>query len=240
MATESTDVLMTFIDKSGTGVAAECASVWNMSDSMKEGFSAGTYFEVDEFSFGGGLEPKDDLLADKSSTGPTGTQKGNSLSERANQGDKDRGGDKAKSGSKARAGKFYNYVRKIDGWEKALFLDVPEISVSRQMDQGSPLLFKSCVTLEEFSKAVIVKRKIIGGVVGSAVDVPLLGFLRIEFNEPLITSVEWDDGDVVKEKIKFICRGGRMIYKPQKPDGTLGEQISVTWSKELELESDNG
>jgi hypothetical protein len=239
MANESTDVLMTFIDSSGSGVAAECASVWNVSDSMKADFSAGTFFEVEDFSFGGGLEVED-IDKDKTRTGFTRSEGGNGLSERGDQGGKGRGGDRDKSGSRGKGSKFSKYVMGIKGWEKGYSIDVQEISVSRQMDAGSPILFSSCVNLVSFTKAILVKRKIVGGIASRGVTVPLMGFLRIEFKEPLITSVEWDDGEVIKEKIKFVCRGGMIIYKPQKPDGTLGEQVSVTWEPRLNLEGSSG
>jgi hypothetical protein len=32
-------------------------------------------------------------------------------------------------------------------------------------------------------------------------------FLRIDFTDVLVIGVDWDSGDVVKEKCKFICRG---------------------------------
>jgi hypothetical protein len=230
MANESTDVLMTFIDESGEGVAAECASTWNATDSMKASFSAGTFFEVEDFSFGGGLEVEEPDK-EKSKEGFTRSEGGNGLRARDEAGKGS--GDKDKSSSKGRGNKFGKYVMGLSGWEKGFAIDVPEISISRQMDMGSPILFSSCVNLIPFTQAILVKRKIVGGMAARGVTVPLLGFLRIEFTKPLITSVEWEDGEVIKEKIKFVCRGGTIIYKPQKPDGTLGEQISAQWTPRL-------
>jgi hypothetical protein len=227
MATDSTDVLMTFIDSSGEGIAAECASVWNISDSMKAGFGAGTFFEVEDFSFGGGLEAEESEK-DKSREGFTRSEGGNGLRARDEAG-KGGDGDSSKSASRGRGNKFSKYVMGIKGWEKGYSIDVQEISVSRQMDVGSPILFSSCVNLVPFTTAILVKRKIVGGIAARGVTVPLMGFLRIEFKEPLITSVEWEDGEVIKEKLKFVCRGGTIIYRPQKPNGTLGEQISAEW-----------
>jgi hypothetical protein len=240
---EATDVLMTFIDKSGAGVAGECASVWNISDSMKDGFSAGTFFEVNEFSFSGGIKAE----GSGSSNGSGGftSSRGNNLSARpaptasgqvkstpklppTNPNDPN-------AKSKDRGSEFSKYIMGIKDWEKGMAMDVKEIEVTRQMDVGSPILFSSCVNLVSFTKAILVKRKIIGGIASRGVTVPLMGFFRIEFKEPLIISVDWDDGEVIKEKIKFVCRGGTIIYKPQKPDGSLGDQTSVTWTPRLNL-----
>jgi hypothetical protein len=236
MANESTDVLMTFINSSG-GVAAECASVWNVSDSMKADFSAGSFFEVEDFSFKGGLDVEDPDK-NKPRTGFAASEGGNGLSDRGTGTGTGTGSasDQNKSGSRGRGSKFAKYVMGIKGWEKGYSIEVPEITITRQMDAGSPILFSSCLNLVSFTKAILVKRKIIGGMASQGVTVPLMGFLRIEFDQPLITGVDWDDGEVVKEKLTFVCRGGTVIYKPQKPDGTLGAQVSVSWTPRLQLE----
>jgi len=238
MADESTDVLMTFIQTDGSGLEAECASKWNSADSMSNDFTTGTFFELEDFSFGGGLELTDDSARDKFSAGSNGSERSNELTPRDDPGKqgkeggkdrRDRGERKCKAASGGRGTKFEAYVQGLNGWEKKLKLDVPEISVSRQMDKCSPLLFQSCMTMQAFRRAVIVKRKIIGNLAARRVNVPLMGYLRFEFDQPLITSIDWEDGDIIKEKFKFVCRGIRMIYKPQDPNGSLGKEIPATW-----------
>jgi len=243
MADESTDVLMTFIQTAGTGLRAECASTWNGADTMAAGFAAGTFFEIDDFQLGGGLELKDDSSRDKFSTWKNGYEQENELMARDEPGKesdkdrKDRDRRRSKAASGGRGTKFEAYVQGLNGWEKKLKLDVPEISISRQMDTCSPLLFQSCMTMQAFKRAVIVKRKIIGRLAEKRVSVPMMGYLRFEFDEPLITSIDWEDGDIVKEKFKFVCRGIKMIYKPQNPDGSLGKEIPATWKAELSPET---
>jgi len=236
MADESTDVLMTLIAKSGSGLAAECASEWNSDDKMATDFKLGAFFEVEDFSLGGGLELKDASDKTNSSTGRNGSDLGNTLTDRDDprkEGKEDgkvRDGGKSKAASGGRGTKFEAYIHMKDAqWAQKLKLDVPEISVSRQMDKCSPELFYSCMMMSPLKKAIIVKRKIIGRLAAEGVSVPMMGFLRLEFNEPLITSIDWEDGDVIKEKFKFVCRGFTFTYRPQMPDGSLGEQISRTW-----------
>jgi hypothetical protein len=229
MANDSTDVLMTFIDSSGEGVAAECASVWNIQDGLKAGFSPGCYFEIEDFTFGGGLESGDSGSEKNGGRGSSSSGKGNSLSQR---GENAKDGDSDKSKRSSRGNKFANYI--MSG-SLMYPLDVQEISFSRQLDMASPVLFWSCLKLIPFTQAIIVKRKVIGGVASRGVSVNLMGFFRLEFDKPLITSVEWEDGEIVKEKLKFVCRGGKVIYKPQKPDGTLGDPISITWKPQRDL-----
>lgn len=226
MANESTDVLMTFLN-GGEGVAAECSTVWNISDSMKTDFSTGSFFEIDDFSIGGGLESEDS--DEKSSSGSTSGKGDNSLVDRS--GNNKGKGDTSNKKS-ARGNKFANYI--LSG-SLVYPIDMQEISISRQFDKASPVFLASCLNLSPFTKAVIVKRKVVGGSAGQGVSVNLMGFLRMEFTSPLITSVEWEDGEIVKEKIKFVCRGFTVIYKPQKHDGTLGEQVSTSWKPSRKL-----
>lgn len=236
MANESTDVLMTFIGSSGSGLAAECSSVWNESDGLSTDFKAGYFFEVEDFSLGGGLESSDGSATDGSPTNGNGAPRGNELRERDDldnsrkEDRKGRDGSRSKAAHGGRGNRFAKYVLEKADPKKFLKLDVPEISVSRQMDMCSPLLFSACMDREAFTKAVIVKRKIVGGVDASGVTVPMMGYLRFEFDAPLITSIDWEDGDVVKEKFKFVCRGIKMTYRPQNPDGSLGEGVPATWS----------
>jgi len=249
MADESTDVLMTLIQTSGSGLRAECASTWNGADTMAAGFAAGTFFEIEDFSLGGGLELTDDSARDKFSTSTNGSERGNDLFKRddpGKQGKEDdtnrkrRDSGKSRAASGGRGTKFEAYVQGLNGWEKKLKLDVPEISVSRQMDTCSPLLFQSCLTMQAFKSAVIVKRKIIGRLAEKRVSVPMMGYLRFEFDEPLITSIDWENGDIIKEKFKFVCRGIRMIYKRQNPNGSLGEEIPAKWKAQASPQTGGG
>ena len=125
----------------------------------------------------------------------------------------------------SRGNKFSKYI--LEG-SLQYPIDLEEISISRQLDKASPIFLQSCLKLQPFTKAVIVKRKVVGGVMAKS-SVRHLGFLRLEFTKPLITAVDWEDGEIVREKLKFICRGVTVAYRPQKPDGSLGDPVSMSW-----------
>ncbi len=101
------------------------------------------------------------------------------------------------------------------------------VSFSKVIDAASPTLFESCVNAKKFDKAIIVKR-ISQGAEGAQVYVrPLMGYLRLEFEKVLITSVGWTDGDLVTEKIQFEGQSLKMIYMPQGDDGTVDAKGKV-------------
>lgn len=235
MANEPTDTLMTFILPSGAGVPADCTSVWDPSDTqMSADFTPRFFFEIQDFSLGGGLESEEserEKTTGTSGGGPTGS---NGLVSRNPQ-----TGDDGKGTSKrsARGNKFAKYI--LEGSLKYP-IDLQEISVSRQMDKASPTLLLNCLTLTAFTKAVIVKRKVVGGVLANG-EVHHMGYLRLEFEKPLITSVDWDDdGEFVKEKLKFVCRGLKVAYRPQKNDGTLDSAVSMEWTPSRALSGGSG
>jgi type VI protein secretion system component Hcp len=110
---------------------------------------------------------------------------------------------------------------------KAYPVDLEPFSFTRQMDRASPLLFEMCCNSQSFTSATLVKRKAAGS------DASGHGFLRIDFKDVLLIGVDWDSGDVVKEKCKFICRGVKMQYKPQLPNGTLSGAVPGTWNRTM-------
>jgi len=223
MAEDSTDVLMTFLNGSN-GVPAECLATWDKEDSMKTDFTTGTFFQLEDFSLGAGLESEEaddeDLGTGETSTGGNGLRGG-----------RPKGGSQKKSKKASRGNKFAKYI--LEG-SLRYPIDMEEISVSRQLDKASPIFLQSCLKLKAFTKAVIVKRKVVGSVMAKS-TIRHLGFLRLEFTEPLITSVDWEDGDIVREKLKFVCRGIKVAYRPQKADGSLGDPVSMSWDPERSL-----
>ena len=103
-----------------------------------------------------------------------------------------------------------------------------EITLSRQLDTSSKVLLDHCLNQIPLSTATLVRRKFTGRKDFHE------AYLRLEFKEPLIVSVEWEDGDVIKEKLKMVCRGIRAVYRPQRPDGSLGDPIESSFYYETE------
>jgi len=222
---ESTDVLMTFIDSNGRGVAAECTSVWDHDDTdMMKDFQDGKLFEVDGFDFG-------ISLGDSESGGES---EGGGSSATAELG---RNSLHAPPGApttqntqkKKSAGSSKRFAKYLEGGDIEFKPEVKEITITKQVDISSIRFLQSCLTYGKFQKAVLVKRKFTGGVSFHE------AFLRLEFKEPLITGIDWDEGDIVKEKIKFICRGITVAYRPQNQDGTLGDARSASWNPPRKL-----
>jgi hypothetical protein len=60
-----------------------------------------------------------------------------------------------------------------------------------------------------------------------------VGYMRIEFETVLITGVDWSDGDLVKEKIEFICRKMSIKLRKQADSGDVVEagQTTATWER---------
>lgn len=223
MAEDSTDVLMTFTG--GMKFKAECQAQWDDDDTMKDDFSKDCFFQLEDFSLSGGLESED---YHEEKTGETNTSSSSNQSNRLHGKDGNQTGGSSKNAKRrSRGGKFGSYIlREKDDIKYPV--ELQEISVTRQLDSASPIFLEACLTQQAFKKAVIVKRKVVGGVTETS-TVHHLGFLRMEFTEPLITSVDWEDGDVIKEKLKFVCRGLSVSYRPQKNDGTLGDPVPMVW-----------
>jgi type VI protein secretion system component Hcp len=223
---ESNDVLMTFIDNNGRGVAAECTSVWDKDDTdMMKDFQDGKFFEVDDFDFGVSLGGSED----------GGGGEGGGSSAAANLGENSlhappgRDGAPTEKKKPSSSGSSKRFAKYLEGGDMDFKPEVKEITITKQVDISSIRFLQSCLTYGKFQKAVLVKRKFTGGFAFHE------AFLRLEFKEPLITGIDWDEGDIVKEKIKFICRGIIVAYRPQNQDGTLGDARSATWTPTRKL-----
>jgi type VI protein secretion system component Hcp len=223
---ESNDVLMTFIDSNGRGVAAECTSAWDEDDvDMMQDFEDGKFFEVDDFDFGVNLG-EDEGGGDGGGSSFSGNLGENSLHAPPGHGGAPAAQNAEKKKAKSSSKRFAKY---LEGGDIEFKPEVKEVTITKQVDMSSVRFLQSCLTYAKFQKAVLVKRKFTGGFDFHE------AFLRIEFKEPLITGIDWDEGDVVKEKIRFICRGITVAYKPQNNDGSLGDARSASWNPPRKL-----
>ena len=221
----SNDVLMTFIDNSGNGVAAECTSVWDHDDTdMMKDFQDGKLFEVDDFDFGVSLGDSESGGGSESGGSSAAADlSGNSLHAPP-------GAPTAHNAEKKKsAASSKRFAKYLEGGDIEFKPEVKEITITKQVDISSIRFLQSCLTYGKFQKAVLVKRKFTGGIDFHE------AFLRLEFKEPLITGIDWDEGEIVKEKIKFICRGIIVAYRPQNQDGTLGDARSASWNPPRKL-----
>ena len=103
-----------------------------------------------------------------------------------------------------------------------------KFTFERVVDSASPIFFECCCKSRTFDTAVLIKRLSEGEAGG--VFRPSLAYLRIEFTKVLITSISWEDGDLVKENCDFICQGMKVTYRKQSAGGTIGGgDLSATW-----------
>ncbi len=217
---DNIDVLMTFIDSNSKGVAAEGTSKWDQDDTdMMKDFADGSFFEVDDFTFGVGLGGSEDSSGAEAGGSSSSDNPGrNQLHSRDGHGNP---ATTHKGGKGRSSNRFAKYIESgaID-----FKPEVQEITITKQLDISSIRFLQSCLTYGKFQKAVLVKRKFTG------VTNYYEAFLRLEFQEPLITGIEWDEGEIIKEKLKFVCRGIVAAYRQQNQDGSLKGARSASWT----------
>jgi type VI protein secretion system component Hcp len=203
---ESSDLIMKFNDELGP-IRAEGRTkllTQNRSNQLIKGFEQDYMFEIDRFSFQAGITD-DSNKNNKQQQQPKGqnTKNAKSLSTIATPGEF----------QAWRAGKNVQYP-----------VDVHPVSFTRSIDAASSLLMQSCIDCTGYRRATVIKRKAAGGPAAGEI------FLRIDFINVLVISVDWSNDDEVEETCHFICRSVSISYCPQLPDGTLGAIIPAFWS----------
>jgi type VI protein secretion system component Hcp len=128
-------------------------------------------------------------------------------------------------------GRFLSEGRSFTRKGKAYPSDLDAVSITRRMDISSTTLFDCCKKSFKFKSATILKRKAIGGSV-------LRGYLRIDFKDVMLTELNWDDDEVIKETFKFVCREATVQYAMETPpSGKFSQGMAImkpippeTWS----------
>ena len=221
--TNGIDVLMR-VSVTGGSLAMEAESMADFApldgaDTMVSDFKTGYFCELREFDFSAGAE--------------------NSMSKTAAATAKTAQPAPAKEGEQRKVGAHVAQVMakleeraaiergfrdRIERRERGDFVDMREVSYTRIMDSASPLLFKAltdCTTLKTIS---VVKRKAAGTTVSG------LGYLRLDFEDVLLTQLDWKDSEhIMLESGTFIYRKLTIKYLSQKADGSLIPGSSATW-----------
>ena len=122
-----------------------------------------------------------------------------------------------------------------DSWKQAgaypAYMD--DFSFTRLIDQASPVLFNYCCTRKPFPFATLIKRK--AAVATTSLNINAgrgteeLSYLRIDMADVLITSINWNDGDILEETCQMKCQKMKMTYYRQNNNGTLTEVGSADW-----------
>ena len=107
------------------------------------------------------------------------------------------------------------------GSGKANFQD---ISITKWLDQSSPVLMLFCANGDHFDKAKLTVRK---------AGKQALEYLLIEMTKVLVTSVSTGGSggeDRLTENVSLNFREVKVVYKEQKPDGSGGPEKQFVWN----------
>lgn len=209
------EMFMQFVTKDGDALLAECASEKDKDDDWMRDFNPedaqnySDFFEVMKFEFGVSVKSEDTSKSDiaQHSSGTTGTKEN---------------AQNAKAKDAWQSWRAADSDSDVDNLKYPFQVD--KFQFERLIDRASVELFTACCTSQTFKSAVLVKRVASGG------SKPGRAFLRVDFSDVMVTSLNWDDGDMLNETCEFICRGFKFKYRRQAADGTLLEPVSAEWA----------
>jgi type VI protein secretion system component Hcp len=224
MAEDNRDMLMMF---KGVGGEAQSVLAGEKDDPLAKDFTAGNFFEIKDFKFG---VNQVDSGGSGSGGKPTLTDehKKAGYEQKADGTIVDKEG-KTIPGGTVSSPKFTNFV--TNKGKTSYPSDLDPFEFTRFIDIASVSLFQGLTTLKTFPSVSLVKRKAMGVVLNSD-TIALRGYLRFDFTDVLLTDLDWEEDDVVKETVKFICRGVTVRYFPEMLGGNKLDtnQPSRTWS----------
>ncbi len=140
--------------------------------------------------------------------------------------------DKDKTGAASPTGRSYEAWRAVTSAGSGagaivggqLFYAKPEeLQIVRDLDTASPTLMQYCLSGDTLTKAVMVKR-------GRDAAGNLTGFAKWEFGALRVRSVDWSDGDTVRETCKFKFGSLAYTYNIRAQDGTFVSSVDASWS----------
>ncbi len=207
MAEDGRDMLI-WLQGPGGPFPGEGKAVLLGTDPLTKGFNKHFFSDVQGFDFSVGLEdPAKKDSKDKGGkvkiTGPDGKPMEGQLA------------------AEKRTAGFEDFMR---GGNKAYGSDLQPFTFEKLFDVASLSIFNACATSQTLPSVTLVKRKALG-------EATLMGYLRFQFFDVLITDLDWDEEKVIKEKVKFICRKVRVQYFSELNNGTLDKTLPFKeWS----------
>jgi type VI protein secretion system component Hcp len=193
-------MLMMFKNDSGA-ILGEGQSEIDKDDELTSDFEDKKFIEIDDFDFG-----IDAVDSDSSATTPT-----------------------------SKSGRFSKWISGtgVSGKSGTIYpIQMEPFSFSRLMDVASMDLFSNCFNTKSYKSAVLVRRKVGGLKIGTGgrfdkdSNIAAVPYLRIDFTSVLIVAIDWDGGDTVKEKVKFVCRTIKVSYRQQVFEGKAPKVIT--------------
>lgn len=229
---DSTDMLMAVTLQNGAKIVGPGRAKLDTRDTeMLAGITAGFFVEIQDISFGIGVEdseppnPMNELHAMQAALAQEANKKGEK------QNDKEKNGLASLLGSPKKTKQFKNFVdsgRVTDDDGNPVYSTVFDpITITRAIDQMSPPILNNCAYQKVLQSIVVVKRKVTGNTGFHE------AFVRLQFDECLITAVDWDHGETFTEKMKFVYRTLTVKYRPQSNDGSLEPARTMTYSMRI-------
>ncbi len=245
------DILMMFVLADGGAVSGESALGLAPGDTFMNGFQAADYddysnfFEVTNFSFSIKVEPQEQGVGVLSKPAVHGARAAHAAH-----------GAPASGAPAAGASND-----PFDRWRSAKDSDLRNISYpvlfdtfsfERIIDAASPVFFAQCANQISFRSATLVKRlsasstagggqlavlarsvqALRAGRRGGSTETQSVGYLRIDFKDVMLTSLSWNDGDMVTESCEFTCSHMDVQYRQQNMDSSLSGTVSrAEWDR---------
>lgn len=219
MADANFDIAMLFVLDGNAPVWAESTLNVSDGDTLMRGFDPITsyddysnFFDITSFDLAMSVKPDEGAVG---SGAPSGGHPG-------------AGAGKPAAGKPAVDAKGGGAAELFDRWRSATEAEADKMrfplsfdsfSFTRVIDGASPILFQACANQTSFKQAALVKRVSTGQIEG-----PLrqsLAFLRFDFFDLQLKSVEWEDGDLVTETCSFTCKRMTFQYRQQQAAGNL-------------------
>lgn len=230
---DSTDMLMAVTLQNGAKIAGPGQAKLDTHDKeMLDGITAGFFVEIQDISFGIGVEdseppnPINELHAVQVDLARQTNKNGEKPD------DKEKKNLASLLGSPKKTKQFKNFVdtgRVTDDDGNPVYSTVFDpITITRAIDQMSPPILYNCAYQTALKSIVVVKRKVTGNTGFHE------AFVRLQFDECLITAVDWDHGETFTEKMKFVYRKLTVKYRPQSDDGSLEPARSMTYSMTMQ------
>jgi type VI secretion system secreted protein Hcp len=106
-------------------------------------------------------------------------------------------------------------------------VSVSSFNIMKKTDASSPTLFSMCCVGDHFDTATVTLNKASGD------KTTPLAFLKYEFNEVYIESIQWSGSsggdDTPSESVSLAFGKIKVTYTPQTTKGTPGDPVSTSW-----------
>ncbi len=225
------DIAMLFV-LNGDTVSGESAMNINPYDKLMEDFYPiddykfySNFFEVQTFDFTMVVKPDEENVGSLTKPGAAHPAKTHP-------------GAQPAAGAKEEQSLFDRWRSASDSEYKKIHFPMAfdSFSFTRVIDGASPIFFQACANQLTFDSAALVKRVATGE--RSGVEVTALAFMRMDFQDVMLKSVKWQDGDLVTETCTFTCKKMQYRHRQQDDSGILRAPSSpATWDRDRDAQA---